>query len=397
MKKLCLTITYLFIILSVLSAQIKKNDFTGKDNRLYISIADEDETTFISIVFKDAKTYTFFSPFGGYLWGTYNYKIEGNTISFEKTTLECPFNIDELNKLFSKNNPNQFVEFVYDSNFHTFSQTGGFRNGKILLYNSKFSTPTPQGTECLIGKTKVIKKSGYLVPVENLRVRKEPSIKSELGLIDYYFELMCLSEQIYEKYDILLKPQENNYTPILLAGMIRSYNAVTVEKQTIDGITAPWYRIGFSDGEVGITRYYWVFGGYIEEVFDANTKNYQDLFFTSAEKKGYLESKALQEERRKVSVEQSQKVFDVADPLHKKGKIFENNDLLNDSPLKIGMTRQDVIALFGPCSGTDQWGRKLDASIMEYNTFALPYGYGYILEFTLKNEKVVKIACYFEK
>lgn len=122
------------------------------------------------------------------------------------------------------------------------------------------SVSTPDGTICTIGNVKVIKKSGYLVPLENLNVRKEPSTKSETGHIDYGNEIFSLREEDYqgtemfnEDYAINLNQNVNNrISPVLLAGMIRSFDAVTVEKQSIDGITAPWYRISIIDIDGGV-------------------------------------------------------------------------------------------------------------------------------------------------
>lgn len=295
MKKFILISTYLILILSVLSAQIKKEELIGKENRLYISIVGETRDSAIFVEFKDDKTYTFCSPYGGYLWGTYNYKIEGNTIYLAVTGSKEPFGNEELNKLFSSNNSNQFVDFVYDTQFCTFSVQGGFRHENVLLANNRYSSQTPQGTECLIGNSKVIKKSGYLVPTENLKVRKEPNTKSETGIIDYRYELMGMIEEEYRgtgklnaDYEITFENYETQNLPILLAGMVRQFDAVTLEKQTIDGITAPWYRISFTDNDEGATRYYWVFGGYIKEVADSNTKEYEKLFITSAVQKGLI-------------------------------------------------------------------------------------------------------------
>ena len=96
------------------------------------------------------------------------------------------------------------------------------------------------------------------------------------------------SGQFNADYESMYEPFKSKNLSILLAGMIRSFDAVTVEKQTIDGITAPWYRIDFTDNEEGATRYYWVFGGYIKEVSDPKTKEYEQLFINSAVQKGLL-------------------------------------------------------------------------------------------------------------
>ena len=45
----------------------------------------------------------------------------------------------------------------------------------------------------------------------------------------------------------------------------KSFDAVTVRQDTIDGITAPWYRISVMLDEI-YQEYVWVFGGYVREL-----------------------------------------------------------------------------------------------------------------------------------
>lgn len=344
---------------------------------------------------------------------------------------EEPFRKEELNKLFSSKNTNQYVDFVYDKDFNTFHLKGGYRNGNVGLF-SKDSEPTPEGTICMLGNTKVIKKSGYLVSLENLNVRKEPSVKAQTGVIDYGFELLCLTEENcrgtemfnkdYVKKIKNFEPQDNNLiSSVLLAGMIKNFTAVTEEKQTIDGITAPWYRISFSDMDEGDNRYYWIFGGYIKEIDNPATKEYEQLFFDAAVKYGYLIPQSKIIEQKQKATNQSKKVQEYAEPLYKLASKIEvnsdhseekkgyytiyyynnnctystvvelvNNDLLSSSKLKIGMNKQSVIEILGEPV-------KTTSDTIEYDTFELKESYGYVLTFTIENNSVSKIRIYFEK
>ena len=227
----------------------------------------------------------------------------------------------------------------------------------------------------------------FLVPVENLNVRKEPSTKAETGVIDYGFELLCLTEEEYMGTEMLNKDYAKKFerydssliSPVLLAGMKKNYSAVTVDSQTIDGITAPWYRISFTDNDEGGNRYYWIFGGYIKELDNPDTKEYEQLFFDAAVKNGYLIPQSIINEKKQNAVNQSKTVLEYAEPLYKLWSIIEakydreektgyyticyyngnstygntielvNNDLLDSSKLKIGMKKQTVskIAVFG--------------------------------------------------
>ena len=433
MKK---TVLLVFLICSIcFVACSKKNNAqensNEKKNIFCVSIIGETYDPSLYIEFKDESKYTFFSPYGGYLWDSYDYKINGDTISLSLLKEEEPFRKEELNKLFSSKNTNQYVDFVYDKDFNTFHLKGGYRNGNVGLF-SKDSEPTPEGTICMLGNTKVIKKSGYLVSLENLNVRKEPSVKAQTGVIDYGFELLCLTEENcrgtemfnkdYVKKIKNFEPQDNNLiSSVLLAGMIKNFTAVTEEKQTIDGITAPWYRISFSDMDEGDNRYYWIFGGYIKEIDNPATKEYEQLFFDAAVKYGYLIPQSKIIEQKQKATNQSKKVQEYAEPLYKLASKIEvnsdhseekkgyytiyyynnncthstvvelvNNDLLSSSKLKIGMNKQSVIEILGEPV-------KTTSDTIEYDTFELKESYGYVLTFTIENNSVSKIRIYFEK
>ena len=405
-KKLLLLFLFVFTSM-ILSGEIKKENIIGKKNRFFVSIAGETQDSALYVEFKDENKYTFFSPYGGYLWEISDYKIKGDTISLSVMKEEKPFNIEELNELFSSKNKNAYVDFVYDKDFCTFSFKGGYKNGNIGLFPKNANT-TPEGTICMLGNVKVIKKSGYLVPVENLRVRKEPSIKAETGIIDYAYELMGLqdnnyrdSEMFNEDYEMFNKDYAKNMknyynggwiSSVLLAGMIQKYSAVTTEKQTIDGITAPWYRISFTDNDEGASRYYWIFGGYIKEISNPDTKEYEQLFFDAAVKKGYLESLVKIKAEKQKLVNQAKAVLEFAEPIYKQYEIntLENNDLLSSSKIKIGMKKQSVI---------DLWGQPVEitSDTLEYNTYEYTKGDGYIVTFIIKNNTVSKIEIDYYK
>ncbi len=400
MKKYFLLV---FLLLPVLlSAQISQKNLIGKQNRLLVSTTNESRESLIYVEFLDEKTYTFFSPVGGYLWEKSDYKIQGNIISLSILSKEKPFYKNELNTIFSSKNKNKFVDFTYDAQCNNINYIGGYRNGNVFLTDRK--NKTPQGIECNIENIKVIKKTGYLVPIENLKVRKAPSTNAETGNIDYHFEFMCLTDEKYmgtgqlnADYDIELEKYGNNTYQVLLAGMIRSFDGVTVEKQTIDGITAPWYRIPFYDNDEGFPRYYWIFGGYIEEISDKNTHKYDQLFYSSASQKGFIKAKSVKLETKAKKIEQAKKVLEVAKVLYSKGNTFVSNDMLKDSQIKIGMTKQAVIDLLGPSSEVDERGKPLDKSILQYDTFEATPGAGYTIKLTLENDKVIKIYCEYEK
>ncbi len=76
---------------------------------------------------------------------------------------------------------------------------------------------------------------------------------------------------------------------LLLKGMVTTYDAKTADESTIDGITAPWYRIALNDldGE-SITQYWWVFGGYLEDYDENRNSEYTKTLFNTALEKGFI-------------------------------------------------------------------------------------------------------------
>lgn len=122
MKKYFLLV---FLLLPVLlSAQISQKNLIGKQNRLLVSTTNESRESLIYVEFLDEKTYTFFSPVGGYLWEKSDYKIQGNIISLSILSEEKPFKQNELNTIFSSKNKNKFVDFIYDAQCNNINYIG---------------------------------------------------------------------------------------------------------------------------------------------------------------------------------------------------------------------------------------------------------------------------------
>ena len=94
-KKLLLLFLFVFTSM-ILSGEIKKENIIGKKNRFFVSIAGETQDSALYVEFKDENKYTFFSPYGGYLWEICDYKIKGDTISLSVMIDEKPL----LSKMF---------------------------------------------------------------------------------------------------------------------------------------------------------------------------------------------------------------------------------------------------------------------------------------------------------
>jgi hypothetical protein len=63
---------------------------------------------------------------------------------------------------------------------------------------------------------------------------------------------------------------------------MHSFDAITVAKETIDDITAPWYRISVVLDEV-YSKPVWVFGGYLKEIseedYEKNASRYSRNYY----------------------------------------------------------------------------------------------------------------------
>lgn len=98
--------------------------------------------------------------------------------------------------------------------------------------------------------------SEYILILENLKLRKTPSVTSDVVSVN------GLSESgIGYYYDV---------RTIALAGQVCTIRAKTINEDTIDGITAPWYLIyAYGNDMWGMDTDVvkaWVFGGYVKEI-----------------------------------------------------------------------------------------------------------------------------------
>ncbi len=278
MKKIIFCFLLIFSSIVLFANDITKADIIGKEKRFQIN------HSWVYIEFLNENKYTFCSPFGGYLYREYNYTLTGNKLTLEYCDENIWYLGQDLQPLIFPEKKD--VTYEWDSEYLDFYCTGAFVHGKTIFIN--FETPTPVGTECILDDVKVIKQDSeksFLIAKENLKIRKAPSLSAETGTFNYssYFNPYWLT---YKDYTIT---NYNIFLPLLLTGLVVSYDAVTVEKQTIDGITAPWYRIRmFDNSDEGTTQYFWVFGGYIEKVDDNDNPKYEKLLIQTALDKGIL-------------------------------------------------------------------------------------------------------------
>jgi hypothetical protein len=148
---------------------------------------------------------------------------------------------------------------VYDKSYKTYSIVTCLRYGDKILRN--YALQSPYGQEYEIDGLAVIKcnENESMVEVkDNLKMRKRPDINAENVTLTVYDG-----------------PSDPGYTfNIVKAGEIYQYNQKTVKEDTIDGITAPWYRINVVINDFEAANV-WVFGGYLREFTPEEVKEWR--------------------------------------------------------------------------------------------------------------------------
>jgi hypothetical protein len=141
------------------------------------------------------------------------------------------------------------VSFKYDTDYVDFYCYTCLANGEKRLRNLWIESP--YGKEYKLDGVNVVKhkeSKHAIVMLDNLRIRKEPSINAELVNASF----------------IIFSTNDSFQSTVIYKNAIAHFDAVTVQKDTIDGITASWYRIDIPDDFY--SNYVWVFGGYVKEL-----------------------------------------------------------------------------------------------------------------------------------
>ncbi len=366
---------------------------------------------YVRIAFDDDGTYYVFSPFGGYMGQKGEFKLDGNQL-----TLFFPnFRSSRWDDLIFPDGKE--TSLVYDYDFKDFYDVGVLRNENVILRSGVEKNPV--GTKSILKGIEVIKTEPTgVVASDNLKIRHEPSQKGNEASFWYPMFLTValkdLLEDSYYKSDV-----EQKSSHVILKGTKTSYDAKTVKEDTIDGITSPWYRISLfdMDGE-SITQYFWVFGGYLEPYDKSKDAEYNQQLFDAAVEKGLLviDEDAYQDYIWLESIKRVTEIAsDSAEKIHKAGNVAENNDVLEGTVFKMGMTKKELVDLLGEPLRT-----KLDESSVYWVDFigVLPRGEkdgsvktagdllqyfvdhggsGFRLIFHFSGDKLVKIETEWEK
>ena len=142
------------------------------------------------------------------------------------------------------------IEFIFDADYVDFYVASGLRYGDEILRN--YALRSPDGEKYVLDGIEVIKYDGrtnHIIVRENLRMREGPSINFPTVNLDVYI--------------VGLDKEFSGY--LLYKNSVNSFDAVTIKKDIIGGIEAPWYRVNVMLDEI-YTQNVWVFGGYVERI-----------------------------------------------------------------------------------------------------------------------------------
>jgi hypothetical protein len=145
---------------------------------------------------------------------------------------------------------------VYDKAYKSYSVVTCLRYGDKIFKN--YALRSPYGQEYEIDGLTVIKcdDSESMVEIkENLKMRRRPDINADAVTLTVY--------RSYYNNEMQLESREITGN-IVKEGEIYNYTQKTVKHDTIDGITAPWYRINVIIDDIDSANV-WVFGGYLRE------------------------------------------------------------------------------------------------------------------------------------
>jgi hypothetical protein len=154
---------------------------------------------------------------------------------------------------------------VYDKAFRNYDRATCLRFDDKIMTNADLKSPYGGEYKTYVGGEEpwipVIKcdHSVTLVEIlENLKMREYPDINADTVTVSVTsLDGYCMYKNPWERPT----GTERN---IVMTGEHYDYYEKTVKQDTIDGITAPWYKIYVQQNEI-YSEAVWVFGGYLKE------------------------------------------------------------------------------------------------------------------------------------
>jgi hypothetical protein len=221
------------------------------------------------IGFSQDNTYLLSTAPEGDWFGEGVYRVERNDVVVEypfKTMLgKEGLSVDTREWLFEGENP---TVLTYDKSYRDFNVLTCLRHGDKKLIN--YAIKSPVGEEYELDGFQVVKYHGQesnVLILENLRMRKFPEITADTVTLGRWVDIPLDIIRMNKLDDTvtMYPPGRFIVSDVVYTDMVASFNAKTVKTDTIDDITAPWYRINIVINDFE-SAYAWVFGGYLREL-----------------------------------------------------------------------------------------------------------------------------------
>jgi hypothetical protein len=234
------------------------------------------------IGFKWDNTYLLSTAPEGDWFGEGVYRVEGNDVVLEypfKTMLgEEGLSVDTMEWLFEGENP---TVLTYDKSYRDFNVLTCLRHGdkKLISYAIK----SPVWEEYELDGFQVVKypeQESRVLILENLKMRKFPEITADTVMLGRWMDIPWDIIRMNKLDDtVTMYPLGISIvSDVVYTDMLASFNAKTVKKDTIDGITAPWYRLNIVLNDFD-SAYVWVFGGYLRELSPTEIENGGGVYY----------------------------------------------------------------------------------------------------------------------
>jgi hypothetical protein len=214
-------------------------------------------------------TYRLFTAPEGDNFGGGTYRVEGNTITVNypsETELWEGLPETTMKWLFADRKP---LVLAYDKEYRDFDVLTCLRFEDKMLKNYAIESPFDEKYE--LDGFEVVKyraRESRVLVLENLRMREFPEITADTVTLKRAIDVPDANTGHYVAKSFV--------SDIVYAHTVESFDAKTLKTDTIDGITAPWYRLRIVLNDFAPTAVVWVFGGYLKELApnEQNTEDY---------------------------------------------------------------------------------------------------------------------------
>jgi hypothetical protein len=228
------------------------------------------EFRYSHIDFKRDNTYLLLTAPEGDWFGEGVYRVEENDVIVEyplKGYISEGLIANTMEWLFEGKN---LTVLTYDKSYRDFDVLTCLWHGEKKLRN--WAIGSPLGEEYELDGFQVVKYyhvENEVLILENLKMRKLPEITADTVTLGRWVEILYGNPSSYVGRSFR--------SDVAYADTVASFDAKTVKKDTIDGITAPWYRIWIvlNDFESASV---WVFGGYLRELSPSEREN-KDYYY----------------------------------------------------------------------------------------------------------------------